>query len=192
MAKKKKAAATTTFGAPQSRNEAILQNILGANNEILPPESRIEVLLIDLLDKLSGGDGTGGENFTLIENVEITETGVNSIERTGYDFKKVFIRGRIAAGSAGNVQTNIGGFQCGWWSENTNGGVADTFAQIINGMFFSEYGAQLTSLDSPGNNTTLARRELSWGQLTDKNIDSIKITSTKTFPVGTTFEIYGV
>lgn len=29
----------------QSRNEAIIQNILGANNELLPPESRIENLL---------------------------------------------------------------------------------------------------------------------------------------------------
>lgn len=177
---------------PQSRNEAILQNILGANNIILPPESRIESLLIDLLDKLDGGDGTAGEKFTLIESIEVTETGVSSIERTGYDFKKVFIRGRVAAGAAGNVQTVIDDYQCGWWAENTNGGVADTFAQIINGMFFSEYGSQMTSRDSPGNNTTLARRELSWGQLTDSDIESIKITSSKTFPIGTTFEIYGV
>lgn len=40
---------------PQSRNEAILQNILGADNELLPPESRIEILLQDLLAKLGGG-----------------------------------------------------------------------------------------------------------------------------------------
>lgn len=180
----------SNFETPESRNEAILQNILGADNVILPPFSRIEALLIDLLDKLSGGDGTAGENFTLIEEVEITETGVNSIERTGYNFKKVFIRGRVAAGEGGTIQTNIGGFACGWWAENTNGGVADTFAQIINGMFFSEYGVQMTQ--AAGNNTTLARRELSWGQLTDKNIESLKITSTKSFPVGTIFEIYGV
>lgn len=40
---------------PQSRNEAILQNILGADNELLPPESRIEILLQELLAKLGGG-----------------------------------------------------------------------------------------------------------------------------------------
>ena len=40
---------------PQSRNEAILQNILGADNEFLPPESRIEILLQELLAKLGGG-----------------------------------------------------------------------------------------------------------------------------------------
>lgn len=45
--------------SPQSRNEAILQNMLGADNELLPPESRIETLLQDLLAKLGGsGDET--------------------------------------------------------------------------------------------------------------------------------------
>lgn len=49
-----------TFDAPQSRNEAILQNILGADNQLLPPESRIEVLLQMLLEELDGsGSGTG-------------------------------------------------------------------------------------------------------------------------------------
>ncbi len=43
------------FASPQSRNEAILQNILGANNELLPPESRIETLLQLLLQELGGG-----------------------------------------------------------------------------------------------------------------------------------------
>lgn len=33
------------FNTPESRNEAILQNILGADNELQPPQSRIEVLL---------------------------------------------------------------------------------------------------------------------------------------------------
>ena len=44
------------FGAPQSRNEAILQNILGAENELLPPQSRIEVLLQAILEQgIAGG-----------------------------------------------------------------------------------------------------------------------------------------
>lgn len=41
------------FDAPQSRNEAILQNMLGANNALLPPFSRIELLLLALLGKLA-------------------------------------------------------------------------------------------------------------------------------------------
>ena len=33
----------------KSRNEAILENLLGANNPIIPPISRIEKLLISIL-----------------------------------------------------------------------------------------------------------------------------------------------
>lgn len=36
----------------QSRIEAILENILGADNEILPPMSRNEVLLIRILEMM--------------------------------------------------------------------------------------------------------------------------------------------
>jgi hypothetical protein len=43
------------FNSPESRNEAILQNILGADNSLLPPESRIETLLQMLLEELQGG-----------------------------------------------------------------------------------------------------------------------------------------
>lgn len=50
---------STTFEAPESRNEAILQNMLGADNDLLAPESRIEVLLLELLQKLGGSGNTG-------------------------------------------------------------------------------------------------------------------------------------
>ena len=175
-----------TFNEPQSRNEAILQNILGADNELVAPQSRIEALLQEILEE----NALNLKQFELIETVTISDDNVNLISRDGYNYTKVFIRGRIAAGEGGTIQTKIGGFDCGWWAENTSGGVADTFAQIINGMFFSEYGSQMTS--AAGNNTTLARREISWGQLVDQNITEIKITSSKYFPVGTIFEIYAV
>lgn len=48
------------FDNPQSRNEAILQNILGADNSLLPPESRIETLPQQLLASL-GGSGDSKE-----------------------------------------------------------------------------------------------------------------------------------
>ena len=44
-----------TFNEPESRNEAILQNMLGANNELGEPQSRIEELLMQLLEQGSGG-----------------------------------------------------------------------------------------------------------------------------------------
>lgn len=42
----------------QGRNVAILENILGADNELLPPESPIESLLQQLLAKLGGRGDT--------------------------------------------------------------------------------------------------------------------------------------
>ena len=54
------------FDAPQSRNEAILQNILGANNELAPTQSRIEALLKQILE-------SGGAIMTPITTAEIIE-----------------------------------------------------------------------------------------------------------------------
>ena len=45
------------FDAPQSRNEAILQNVLGAENELGDPLSRIEVLLMQLLETVKTIEG---------------------------------------------------------------------------------------------------------------------------------------
>lgn len=59
MARKKKTAAKKTavrsvsFDAPQSRNEAILQNILGANNVLEAPQSRNEAILQAILNGTS-------------------------------------------------------------------------------------------------------------------------------------------
>lgn len=44
------------FDEPQSRNEAILQNILGADNILMEPQSRIETLLQLLLGEMEGID----------------------------------------------------------------------------------------------------------------------------------------
>lgn len=54
---------------PQSRIEAILENILGADNEILPPMSRNEVLLIQIMDMLQED----------IPNTVITSAQIDSI-----------------------------------------------------------------------------------------------------------------
>ena len=47
------------YGEPQSRNEAILQNILGEHNVIAEPTSRIEELLIQILEQGTGGGNIG-------------------------------------------------------------------------------------------------------------------------------------
>ena len=62
------------FETPQSRNEAILQNILGANNELLPPESRIETLLQLLLEELKGGSSE-----VVVDNA-LSKTSTNPVQ----------------------------------------------------------------------------------------------------------------
>lgn len=52
----------------QSRIEAILENILGADNEILAPVSRNENLLLQVANLIE--EGTAGE---VIDSEEITE-----------------------------------------------------------------------------------------------------------------------
>ncbi len=48
---------TPTFDAPQSPIEAILQNMLGANNTLRQPQSRNEALLLQILDAMQHGGG---------------------------------------------------------------------------------------------------------------------------------------
>ena len=58
------------FGQPQSRNEAILQNILGGSNPIVYPFSRIEVLLLALLEK-TNVDASNNENvMAVLDNIK--------------------------------------------------------------------------------------------------------------------------
>lgn len=45
------------FESPESRNEAILQNMLGADNPLGEPLSRIEALLMQVLQVLQNIEG---------------------------------------------------------------------------------------------------------------------------------------
>lgn len=79
----------TEFGAPQSRNEAILQNLLGGNNPILYPFSRIEVLLLALLEK-TNVDASNNENvMAVLENIKAGwssyETGISHVANVQAD-----------------------------------------------------------------------------------------------------------
>lgn len=63
MAKRKTTTKSTPgFDAPQSRNEAILQNILGADNVLGEPQSRIEALLMQILEQGGGGGAVNSVN----------------------------------------------------------------------------------------------------------------------------------
>lgn len=56
-----------SFPKPQSRNEAILQNMLGADNVLEPPQSRVEALLQEILK--SGGGGGGTTDYEHLNNL---------------------------------------------------------------------------------------------------------------------------
>ena len=56
-----------SFPRPQSREEAILQNMLGAHNELERPQSRVEALLQEILN--SGGGGGGTTDYEHLDNL---------------------------------------------------------------------------------------------------------------------------
>lgn len=70
----------------QGRNVAILQNILGANNELLPPQSPIEDLLQQLLAKLGGGEGEPQIDYKILnkQNIAITHSSESRAKYNAY------------------------------------------------------------------------------------------------------------
>jgi hypothetical protein len=56
------------FESPQSRVEAILQNALGAENEVIP-QSRVEELLQRLDEALENGGGGGSSSGSNVDTI---------------------------------------------------------------------------------------------------------------------------
>lgn len=79
MARKKNTKSTTEFPEPMSRNEAILQNILGASNPELPPMSRIEVLLLEIKELIAGIS----EPYTAGDYIDITDKEISTTLHAG-------------------------------------------------------------------------------------------------------------
>ena len=75
---------SVNFEAPQSANEAILQNMLGAINDLREPQSRIEYLLIQLLAALEGSGiavpTIDGDYILHVENGIATWASTNALE----------------------------------------------------------------------------------------------------------------
>lgn len=73
-----------THEAPQSANEAILQNMVGETNSLREPQSRIEELLIELLETLEGSGITvptsDGDYILHVENGVATWISTNALE----------------------------------------------------------------------------------------------------------------
>lgn len=89
------------FEEPQSRNEAILQNILGADNELPEPQSRVEELLQDILEQGGTGGGTPGKSLEF--DWDGTSLGVK--QEGDANFEYVDLKG--AKGDTGDGTTNF-------------------------------------------------------------------------------------
>ena len=79
------------FDEPQSRSEAILQNMLGASNVLTEPESRLEELLTAILE--SGGGG-GGDYSYIVEELKnkvdkVTGKGLSTNDYTNAEKTKL-------------------------------------------------------------------------------------------------------
>lgn len=70
------------FDKPQSRNEAILQNMLGANNELEPPKSRVEALLQDIAGQMPEANPSEGTTTGTLERLKIGDD-IYSVEGGG-------------------------------------------------------------------------------------------------------------
>ena len=70
------------FDKPQSRNEAILQNMLGANNELEPPKSRVEALLQDIAGQMPEANPSEGTTTGTLERLKIGDE-IYSVEGGG-------------------------------------------------------------------------------------------------------------
>ena len=64
---------TPTFDAPQSPIEAILQNMLGANNQLREPQSRNEALLLQILAAMQQGGGDVTAAAVLAAMIDMTD-----------------------------------------------------------------------------------------------------------------------
>ena len=70
------------FETPQSTNEAILQNMLGASNEIKPPQSRVEKLLQELSGQMPEANPSEGTTTGTLERLKIGDD-IYSVEGGG-------------------------------------------------------------------------------------------------------------
>lgn len=66
------------YGRPQSRNEAILQNMLGASNQLTEPQSRVEYLLQQILLQEGHEEKTIEDILNMVATVEDSTTASKS------------------------------------------------------------------------------------------------------------------
>lgn len=117
------------FNTPESRNEAILQNMLGADNQLLPPQSRIEVLLQLLLKELGGGGDVAtpeiGYKILNKQNIAITHS---SNSRANYNAYLILTQVGIIYVKV--VEGNVTAVNLAGYTYTVSGSVTDNTVNI--------------------------------------------------------------
>lgn len=98
--------ADNAIDTAQSREEKILANMLGANYELEPPQSREEELLIQLYEQGGPGGGVDPESITLV-TLNVNQNGTTNAP-SGKAYNKVVanVPNSYAAGDEGKVVSN--------------------------------------------------------------------------------------
>ena len=136
-----------THKEPQSPNEAILQNILGEQRTLRDPQSRIEKLLLELLEYISN---LVGISFEVVE--ELPATGATATiylvpnSGSGTNSYDEYIYVNDAYEKIGSTEIDLSGYQknyagdsTAWDNEPTNNSTkpvtSDGILNYINGGF---------------------------------------------------------
>lgn len=140
----------------KSRAEAILENMLGATNDLKPPQSRVEALLIELLELIEDISHGSGTVFRFLGEKEY----VDDLPETGNEQGDVWFIKEKMAGFIWIVRED---YPDGYWEEL--GEVIDTKSIVnsINGQTgVVVLGAEDVNAQTPFLTTTLTIAVSDW------------------------------
>lgn len=154
------------FNTPESRNEAILQNILGADNELVPPQSRIETLLQLLLEELEGGSSE-----VVVDNA-LSKTSINPVQNKVVSANLLSAIAGITPNANGSMELYSNDLntivKSGFYNAMTCSNAAfDYMTLIVVGYYLDGYCTQIATDVTTGNMKKRSQINGSWTPWSD-------------------------
>lgn len=154
------------FNTPESRNEAILQNILGADNELVPPQSRIETLLQLLLEELEGGSSE-----VVVDNA-LSKTSINPVQNKVVSANLLSAIAGITPNANGSMELYSKDLntivKSGFYNAMTCSNAAfDYMTLIVVGYYLDGYCTQIATDVTTGNMKKRSQINGSWTSWSD-------------------------
>jgi len=154
------------FNTPESRNEAILQNILGADNELVPPQSRIETLLQLLLEELEGGSSE-----VVVDNA-LSKTSINPVQNKVVSANLLSAIAGITPNANGSMELYSKDLntivKSGFYNAMTCSNAAfDYMTLIVVGYYLDGYCTQIATDVTTGNMKKRSQINGSWTPWSD-------------------------